>query len=123
MVLMVSPLGSAIRLSVFCWPDALLVVVGDEHRAAVGRGGRFVRPAHDRHVPIRLHRLQVDQRDRVGLLVHRDDGAREVDAARRRLRGEWRQARSQGQNGDPNEPLSLCNLRHLRPRCLCHLRL
>ena len=59
-------------------PDALLVVVGDQHRAAIRRHRRFVRPGDDRHVPIRLHRLQIDQRHRVGLLVDGDDGAGET---------------------------------------------
>ena len=55
---------------------ALLVVVGDDDRAPVRRHRGFVRPGHDRHVAIRFHRLQIDQRDRIGLLIDGDDGAR-----------------------------------------------
>ena len=41
-----------------------------------------MRTGDDGHVTIRLHRLQVDQRDRVGLLIDGDDGAGQVRARR-----------------------------------------
>ena len=47
-VLIVSPLGSAIRSSFAA--GALLVVVGDHHRAPIRRRRRFMRPTDDRDV-------------------------------------------------------------------------
>jgi hypothetical protein len=81
-------------------PDILPVVIGDDDRASVGRYRRFVRRGHDFHVPIRLHRLQIDQRDRIGLLIDGDDRAGEVDLAWCRLSERVRGGGREGQGHD-----------------------
>ena len=64
-----------------------------------------MRPADDRHMPVGLHRLQIDQRHRVGLLIDGDDRAGEVWTAARLLRREehvslWPRRQEQEQSND-----------------------
>jgi hypothetical protein len=66
-------------------PDALFVVVRDHHPASIRRYRRLMRTGHHWNISIRLHRLKIDQRHRVGLLVHHYHGAGKIHPAARRL--------------------------------------